>query len=40
MDLRLLVVAGFFCDKAAVTMATCMLREEISEMLYVLFQEF
>jgi len=38
MGQKLLVDAGFLCDKAAMTLA--MLREEISEMLYVLFQGF
>ena len=38
MDQKLLVVTGFLCDKAAMIMA--MQREEISEMLYVLFQGF
>jgi hypothetical protein len=37
MDQKLLVVAGL-CDKAAMTMA--MLREEISDLQYVLFQGF
>jgi hypothetical protein len=38
MEQKLLVFGGFLCDEAAMTVA--MLREEISEKLYVLFQGF